>query len=114
MKVNNHLDFLLYFQACEVPQQNEQSHFVCGDDGELKCMAGWTGDICDVPICKRGCDPMNGYCNRPNECRCKLGFYGENCEKCIPLPGCQHGKCNVSFECVCNNGWDGLFCNERK
>lgn len=57
---------------------------------------------------------MQGYCNRPNECRCKLGFYGEFCEKCIPLPGCQHGRCNVSFECICNPGWDGLFCNERK
>ncbi|VVD03397.1 unnamed protein product [Leptidea sinapis] len=52
------------------------------------------------------------YCKRPGECRCKLGFYGERCNKCIPLPGCQHGYCNVSFECICKEGWDGIFCSE--
>lgn len=57
---------------------------------------------------------MNGYCKRPNECRCKLGFYGDNCNRCIPLPGCQHGSCKVSFECVCHKGWDGIFCSERE
>lgn len=36
-------------------------------------MPGWTGDVCDVPICKKGCDPLQGYCKRPGECRCKLG-----------------------------------------
>lgn len=77
-------------------------------------MAGWTGDVCDVPMCRRGCDPQQGYCKRPGECRCKLGFYGDKCNKCIPLPGCQHGHCNVSFECICNPGWDGIFCSERK
>lgn len=66
------------------------------------CLKGWIGDICDVPICRKGCDPMQGYCKRPGECRCNLGFYGEKCDRCIPLPGCQHGYCNVSFECVCN------------
>lgn len=63
---------------------------------------GWQGDLCDVPICRRGCDPMQGYCKRPGECRCSLGFYGDKCDRCIPLPGCQHGYCNVSFECLCN------------
>jgi hypothetical protein len=23
---------------------------------------GWQGDLCDVPLCKRGCDPQQGYC----------------------------------------------------
>lgn len=63
---------------------------------------GWQGDLCDVPICRKGCDPMRGYCKRPGECRCSLGFYGDKCDRCIPLPGCQHGYCNVSFECLCN------------
>lgn len=98
-----------------MPQsQNSPSHYVCDDNGEVKCLPGWQGDLCDVPICRRGCDPMNGYCKRPNECRCKIGFYGENCEKCIPLPGCQNGFCTKSFECTCKEGWDGLFCSERK
>ncbi|XP_032518104.2 delta-like protein 1 isoform X1 [Danaus plexippus] len=100
-------------QACELPAvQSEHSHYVCDDKGEPKCLPGWQGDLCDVPICKRGCDPLQGYCKRPGECRCKLGFYGERCNKCIPLPGCQHGYCNVSFECICREGWDGIFCSE--
>ncbi|XP_001866027.2 delta-like protein 1 [Culex quinquefasciatus] len=100
-------------QACEIPSsQNEYSHYVCDDNGDVKCLPGWTGDLCDVPICKKGCDPLNGYCKRPGECRCKLGFYGDNCNRCIPLPGCQHGGCQVSFECVCHKGWDGIFCSE--
>lgn len=75
---------------------------------------GWQGDLCDVPICRKGCDPMHGYCKKPGECRCNLGFYGDKCDRCIPLPGCQHGYCNVSFECICNKGWDGLFCTDRE
>ncbi|KAF5291031.1 hypothetical protein FQA39_LY14464 [Lamprigera yunnana] len=100
-------------QACEIPtSQNEHSHYVCDDDGEVKCLPGWTGDLCDVPKCRPGCDPLNGYCERPGECLCKLGFYGEKCNKCIPLPGCRNGYCNASFECSCHRGWDGLFCSD--
>ncbi|XP_037918236.1 delta-like protein 4 [Hermetia illucens] len=100
-------------QACEFPSyQNEQSHYVCDSTGDVKCLPGWQGDLCDVPICRKGCDPMQGYCTKPGECRCKLGYYGERCDKCIPLPGCQHGSCNESFECKCHKGWDGLFCSE--
>lgn len=47
-------------------------------------------------------------------CRCKLGFYGENCERCIPLPGCQHGGCRSPFQCVCHKGYEGIFCQERE
>ncbi|CAH0560918.1 unnamed protein product [Brassicogethes aeneus] len=100
-------------QACEIPSsQTEHSHYICTDDGEIKCLPGWTGDLCDVPKCRPGCDPFQGYCNRPGECLCRLGYYGDKCNKCIPLPGCQHGYCNVSFECICKPGWDGLFCSE--
>ncbi|KAJ0176266.1 hypothetical protein K1T71_008440 [Dendrolimus kikuchii] len=100
-------------QACELPSaQSENSHYICDENGEPKCLPGWQGDLCDVPICKKGCDPLQGYCKRPGECRCKMGFYGERCNKCIPLPGCQHGYCNQSFECICRDGWDGVFCTE--
>ena len=139
-------------KACEV-SQNQYSHYKCDENGDLKCLlgkffflittqlfqnkksAGWQGDLCDVPLCKRGCDPQQGYCKvkktrklltrqqlgknfilsqRPNECRCKLGFYGEFCERCIPLPGCQNGGCRQPFECHCSKGWKGIFCQERK
>lgn len=98
-------------QACEVPP-SQYSHYKCDEQGDLKCLPGWQGDLCDVPICRRNCDPLQGYCKRPNECRCKLGFYGENCEKCIPLPGCQFGSCRSPFECVCMKGYEGIFCQE--
>ncbi|XP_034942873.1 delta-like protein C [Chelonus insularis] len=100
-------------QACEIPAaQHPGSHYVCDEAGEVKCLPGWIGDLCDVPLCRKGCDPLQGYCRRPGECRCKLGFYGELCDKCVALPGCQHGRCNVSFECACDPGWKGLFCSE--
>ena len=103
------------FKACEIPSsKNKHSHYVCDDDGEVKCMPGWIGDLCDVPKCRHGCDPLQGYCINPEECICKLGYYGQHCNKCIPLPGCQRGYCNVSFECICHEGWDGIFCSERK
>lgn len=44
-------------------------HIVC------KNSSGWQGDLCDVPICRKGCDPMHGYCKKPNECRCNLGNF---------------------------------------
>lgn len=48
-------------QACEIPSsQNEHSHYVCDDDGDVKCLPGWQGDLCDVPICRKGCDPQQG------------------------------------------------------
>lgn len=58
----------------------------------IKYYLGWTGDLCDVPICRKGCDPLQGYCRQPGQCRCKLGFYGDLCDKCVALPGCQHGR----------------------
>lgn len=40
--------------------QNEYSHYTCDDNGDVKCLPGWQGDLCDVPICKKGCDPLQG------------------------------------------------------
>ncbi|ROT78064.1 hypothetical protein C7M84_003247 [Penaeus vannamei] len=92
----------------------KNSHFECTDAGEVRCVDGWEGEDCDVPICREGCDPVHGYCTQPGECRCSLGWRGENCSECTPLPGCQHGFCNsTSFECLCEEGWDGLFCSQQ-
>lgn len=40
--------------------QNEYSHYTCDDNGDVKCLPGWQGDLCDVPICRKGCDPLQG------------------------------------------------------
>ncbi|XP_054730840.1 protein eyes shut [Anastrepha obliqua] len=100
-------------RACQKTQREKINlHYICDEKGNVKCLPGWQGDLCQVPQCRKGCDPMNGYCQRPDECRCRIGYTGEFCERCIPLPGCQHGYCNRPFECICKPGWDGLFCTE--
>ncbi|XP_046642979.1 delta-like protein 4 isoform X2 [Daphnia pulicaria] len=98
-------------QACE-SKEGKAGHFTCTPDGQLECFEGWIGDLCNVPICKKGCDPLNGHCRVPGECRCRIGFAGEHCRDCALLPGCVHGTCNKSFECVCKPGWNGLFCSQ--
>lgn len=40
--------------------QNEYSHYTCDDNGNVICKQGWQGDLCDVPICRKGCDPLQG------------------------------------------------------
>jgi len=45
-------------------------------------------------------------------CRCRLGWQGALCDKCIPYPGCYHGGCNDRWQCNCHVGWGGLFCNQ--
>ncbi|XP_017483783.1 PREDICTED: teneurin-3-like, partial [Rhagoletis zephyria] len=100
-------------RACQKSQREKINlHYICDEKGNVKCLPGWQGDLCQVPLCRKGCDPMNGYCQRPDECRCRIGYTGDFCERCIPLPGCQHGYCNKPFECICKPGWDGLFCTE--
>lgn len=38
-------------QACEVPaSQNDQSHYTCDDNGEVKCLPGWNCYI-EIKIC---------------------------------------------------------------
>lgn len=44
-------------------------------------------------LCRDNCHPTRGYCEAPNECRCRLGWAGATCRDCQVLPGCQHGSC---------------------
>ena len=39
---------------------------------------------------------------------------GQTCDHCICLTGCVHGYCNNPFECICEDGWTGIFCDKRK
>ncbi|XP_015789655.1 neurogenic locus protein delta [Tetranychus urticae] len=76
------------------------------------CPPGFRGDDCNSPICKTGCHSTHGYCNEPNECKCKFGWTGEFCSLCVPMPGCIHGSCSKPFECRCEEGWSGMFCDK--
>ncbi|CAG0885993.1 unnamed protein product [Darwinula stevensoni] len=93
-------------------QEKRGTHFKCSGKGERICQIGWTGDMCDVPICKNGCDPLHGYCQLPGECTCKMGWTGDLCRECMTLPGCVHGICEEPWQCRCKPGWDGLFCSQ--
>ena len=100
--------------------------------------------MCRTPICQPNCSRYHGNCTEPQVCTCDIGWtvlnnifkitnathikirinyisylttlplQGQYCSKCIPLPGCQNGYCNIAFECKCKKGWTGMYCNMRK
>lgn len=46
--------------------------------------------------------------------RCRVGWQGRYCDQCIRYPGCLHGTCQQPWQCTCQEGWGGLFCNQGK
>lgn len=67
-----------------------------------------------LAVCAANCHQTRGYCRRPGECRCKVGWTGDNCSKCHPYPGCKNGDCRRPWECTCKPGWGGMLCDECK
>ncbi|KAK1160699.1 hypothetical protein AOXY_G20990 [Acipenser oxyrinchus oxyrinchus] len=65
----------------------------------------------DGAECSPDCNPMNGFCEKAGECRCKPGWQGPRCEQCAPFPGCLHGTCTTPWQCICDPGWVGSHCN---
>lgn len=44
---------------------------------------------------------------------CRSGWRGENCDQCVPYPGCQHGYCTDSpWKCICDVNWGGILCDQ--
>uniref|UniRef100_A0A0N5BKN6 EGF-like domain-containing protein n=1 Tax=Strongyloides papillosus TaxID=174720 RepID=A0A0N5BKN6_STREA len=83
------------------------------------CEPGWMGDNCNIADCssKKNCSGA-GYCIRPNECRCILNHYGDDCSLCQgPYCSycdyhCVHGKCDfITKTCQCSNFWGGSACD---
>ncbi|KAJ0008999.1 hypothetical protein NQD34_016414 [Periophthalmus magnuspinnatus] len=62
--------------------------------------------------CSPGCNTENGFCEKPGKCRCKPGWQGENCDRCVAFPGCVHGSCEKAWQCVCEEGWVGSLCDQ--
>lgn len=50
------------------PRNDQFGHYNCGPQGEKICLNGWMGDNCELAICKPGCDPIHGKCDKPGEC----------------------------------------------
>lgn len=44
--------------------------------------------------------------------RCDPGWEGLHCERCVRMPGCQHGSCHQPWQCICHSGWAGKFCDK--
>ena len=66
---------------------------------KTECPQGFTGTDCKEAICSNRCHPTHGYCEKPDECQCRFGWQGLDCDQCLPMPGCVHGNCIKPFEC---------------
>ncbi|KAL2092270.1 hypothetical protein ACEWY4_012068 [Coilia grayii] len=96
---------------------------VCKTPGsaESVCCSGWAqlGEECLTPLCEGNFTcKENEVCVRPNECRCRHGYFGASCDTKCPTqfwgPDCKgkctcypNGKCDdVTGKCTCNpNRW---------
>ncbi|XP_053136420.1 scavenger receptor class F member 2 isoform X1 [Hemicordylus capensis] len=102
---------------------NPRGRNVCSASGSAGsvCCPGWKqlGEECLIAVCEGNftCKD-NEVCVRPNECRCRHGYFGANCETKCPRqfwgPDCKemcwchpNGQCeDVTGQCTCNaNRW---------
>ncbi|GAB1605938.1 atrial natriuretic peptide receptor 1-like [Argonauta hians] len=71
--------------------------------------------------CKKGYEGTNcekimcvcahGYCEKPHRCRCHEGFTGTQCKTAICL-SCVHGKCMRPYDCICDTWYYvGVACD---
>ncbi|XP_023343026.1 protein delta homolog 1 [Eurytemora carolleeae] len=94
--------------------QYEWKHADCinGVGPTCECIEGWQGETCTEPICKDGCHPIFGSCEKPGECTCTHdSMGGDLCKECTPAPECLHGTCEGPGDCICNPGWTGYYCD---
>lgn len=100
------------------PRNDNFGHYTCGPSGEKICLDGWEkkdaaarDDYCMRPKCAPGCSDENGFCDKPYECKCRIGWTGAECNQCEIYPGCEHGTCSGPYTCDCDSGWGGHLCN---
>ncbi|XP_039209396.1 scavenger receptor class F member 2 isoform X1 [Crotalus tigris] len=114
---------LLLAAGGAAPELSPRGRNVCPAPGSsgFVCCPGWRQqeEECPIAVCEGNftCTD-NEVCVRPNECRCRHGYFGANCEtKCPRLfwgPDCKelcncypNGQCeDVTGQCTCNaNRW---------
>ncbi|XP_014671853.1 PREDICTED: delta-like protein D isoform X2 [Priapulus caudatus] len=96
---------------CHPRNDQYAGHYTCGARGQRVCLSGWSGAYCTDAICLSGCHKEHGFCELPGECKCRPGYNGKLCDRCMTYPGCQHGTCQSPWECTCLSGWGGMLCN---
>ena len=74
------------------------------------CENGWTGSICDIPICNPSC--INGNCTSPGVCNCTEGWDGDQCDNIICNPSCINGDCIAWNTCNCSDCYYGNYCQD--
>lgn len=85
-------------------------HGVCEDSGKCSCATGWTGSICDMPLCPHNCHGR-GLCVQGN-CVCEAGWYGASCHmKRCPNDCSGSGYC-FEGRCKCMSGFEGEACEQ--
>ncbi|XP_062307353.1 scavenger receptor class F member 2 [Osmerus eperlanus] len=117
----------LFFCSSLSQELNSKGKNVCKLPGsaELMCCSGWgpLGDECLTPLCEGNFTcKENEVCVRPNECRCRHGYFGASCDTKCPSqfwgPDCK-GKCtcfpngqcdDVTGKCTCNHNRWGPNC----
>ncbi|KAL8570681.1 hypothetical protein ACOMHN_039116 [Nucella lapillus] len=82
----------------------------CVGLNKCKCMSGYTGRLCQIPICILPC--LNGgKCLAPYRCQCQQGYYGSRCHKAVCQRRCENGgRCVHPNRCQCFNGFRPPFC----
>ncbi|KAL5463997.1 hypothetical protein EMCRGX_G032952 [Ephydatia muelleri] len=104
-----------YGQDCGtfcMPQNN--SKFICNNDGNKACLKGWNGTNCSEAICSDGCAvPTQAFCDVPDQCICLPGWSGAQCTHCIPHEGCSSigGYCLLPYQCLCHENHTGDNCD---
>uniref|UniRef100_A0A087YCQ3 Scavenger receptor class F member 2 n=1 Tax=Poecilia formosa TaxID=48698 RepID=A0A087YCQ3_POEFO len=117
----------LFFCSVFSQELNVKGRNVCKAPGSsrLVCCSGWgkLGDECLTPICEGNFTcKENEVCVRPNECRCRHGYFGASCDTKCPAqfwgPDCK-GRCNcypngqcddLTGKCTCNHNRWGPNC----
>uniref|UniRef100_A0A667X2Z5 Delta-like protein n=1 Tax=Myripristis murdjan TaxID=586833 RepID=A0A667X2Z5_9TELE len=80
------------------------------------CDEHYYGEGCSV-FCRPRDDAFGHFtCGERGEIICNAGWkgHGRYCDDCIRYPGCLHGTCQQPWQCNCQEGWGGLFCNQGK
>ncbi|CAE7203463.1 unnamed protein product, partial [Symbiodinium pilosum] len=84
-------------------EANCSGHGKCEESGRCECHAGWTGSMCDMPLCPSNCH-SRGMCLH-GKCICQPGWHGAACHiqrcpnDCSSAGYCFQGKCK------CNEGF---------